>query len=112
MTMWRGLKIAVVAAALAAAGCQSAQNLDEGERLIWRCDGGKEFSLRAVPGAIEVFASGQTHRLVPVAGNDSERRYSNGEVDYVEADGRASLTGVHAGPFENCRRRSTRWRLW
>lgn len=108
--MWRGLKIVVIAAAFAAAGCQSAHTLDEGERLNWRCDGGKAFSLRHVAGAVEVFASGQTHRLLPIAGDGGERRYSNGEVDYVEVDGRARLTGVYNGPFENCRR--ARWRLW
>lgn len=108
--MGRVLKSAVLALALTA--CQSAHQLDEGERLNWRCDADKAFSLRYVAGAVEVFASGQTHRLEPVQAGEGERRYSNGAVTYAEAGGRASLTGAYGGPFENCRRRSDRWRLW
>lgn len=100
------------AALLALAACQSAQNLNEGERLNWRCDGGKDFSLRYAAGAPEIYVSGQTHRLPPVPGAEGERRYSDGAATYIEADGRASLTGVHNGPFENCRRASLLPRLW
>ena len=107
-----GRDLIFIIAVVALAGCQSAHNLNEGERLNWRCAGGKEFSLRSVPGAVEVFASGQTHRLTPAADEQGSRRYSNGEVTYIEGDGGAELTGVYGGPFENCRRRSTRWRFW
>lgn len=101
----------VVAALLALSACQSTENLDEGQRLNWRCEGGQEFSLRRVGSAIEVFASGQTHRLESAGG---EGQYSNGTVTYAENGDRASLTGVQGGPFENCQRRSGSWlpRLW
>jgi hypothetical protein len=102
----------VVAALVALSACQSTGNLDEGRRLNWRCDAGKEFSLRRVGSAIEVYASGQTHRLEAGA---SEDQYSNGTVTYAQDGGRASLTGVYNGPFENCRRSTLfSWlpRLW
>lgn len=99
--------IIAAAALLALAACQSAEGLREGERLNWRCDGDKEFSLRNVSGGVEVFAAGQTHRLDPVA--DAERQYSNGEVTYTEDGGRTTLTGVNGGPYENCRRRLSNW---
>jgi hypothetical protein len=95
------------AALLALSGCVS-HNFAEGERTNWRCDGGKEFSLRHVPGAVEVYASGQTHRLAP-AGEDT---YTNGTVTYTIDDGRASLAGVHNGPFENCCRTGRLPRFW
>ena len=83
----------------ALAACSSAQGLSEGERLAWRCDGDKAFSLRYVAGNVEVFASGQTHHLAPTG----DGVYSNGTVTYSEADG-ASLTGAPGGPYENCHR--------
>ncbi len=98
-----------IAALLALAACQSAGNLDEGERLYWRCDAGKEFNLRSVAGAIEVYASGETHRLDPAAGDGDERRYSNSNVTYVEAGRRATLSGAYNGPFENCRPKRSDW---
>lgn len=87
-------------ALLALTACVS-HNFAEGRRENWRCDGDKEFSLRQVPGAIELYASGATHRLTP----SGEGAYSNGTVTYAANGGRATLTGVHNGPFENCRRR-------
>jgi hypothetical protein len=97
-----------MAAALAAlSACQSAGGLNEGERLTWRCAVDKQFSLRTVANGVEVFAAGQTHRLDPVAG--VEGQYSNGTVTYAEAGGRATLTGVFGGPYENCQRRRSDW---
>ncbi len=100
----------VTAALVALAACQGTRNLDEGRRANWRCEAGKEFSLRRVGGAIEVYVSGQTHRLEPGQG---EGQYTNGTVTYAEDGGRATLTGVYNGPLENCQRRSA-WlpRLW
>ncbi len=95
---------AMLGCALVLGACQSAHSLGEGERLAWRCEGGKSFSLRSAAGAVEIYASGQTHRLAPVESAPGERRYSDGAVTYVESDGRASLTGIYLGPFENCRR--------
>ncbi|HYD86351.1 MAG TPA: hypothetical protein VEA80_02650 [Vitreimonas sp.] len=97
-------------ALLALAACQSAANLDEGERLAWRCAGDKEFSLRAVGDAIEVYAAGETNRLEPIAA-ESGRAFSNGEITYAEAGGRATLSGVHGGPYENCSRQRSDWWL-
>ncbi|GIK49203.1 MAG: MliC family protein [Hyphomonadaceae bacterium] len=96
------------AALLALAACQSAQNLNEGERLNWRCDGGKDFSLRNVSDAVEIYAAGETHRLERVASEDG-RAYSNGEITYTEDGGRATLAGVYGGPYENCQRRASDW---
>jgi hypothetical protein len=89
------------AALLALAGCVS-HNFAEGQRTNYRCDGDKEFSMRDVAGMAEVYASGQNHQL-PATG---EGQYSNGEVTYTESGGRASLTGLYNGPFENCRGRA------
>ncbi len=100
----------VVAAALVLASCQSAGASREGERVNWSCDAGKEFSLRHVAGGVEVYAAGQTYRLDPSA----EGQYSNGEAIYAEDGGRATLSGVYGGPYENCRRRAGDWwfRFW
>lgn len=88
------------AALLALGGCVS-HDFSEGRRANWRCDGGAEFSLRRVDGTVEVYAAGQTHRLTP----NGEHSYSNGTVTYTVDGGRATLSGVHGGPFEDCRRR-------
>ncbi len=103
------MKRSLVAAAalLALSACQSARGLNEGERLNWRCDAGKEFSVRRVSNGVEVFAAGQTHRLDPVAGADGQ--YSNGAVTYTEAGGGTTLTGIYGGPYENCQRRRSDW---
>ena len=101
-------KLMLGAALLALAACQSAQDLSLGERLNWRCAGDKEFSLRTVGDAIEVYAAGQTNRLEPTA-SESGRAYSNGAITYTEAGGRATLTGIQGGPYEQCRRRGSGW---
>jgi hypothetical protein len=95
----------VILAALALSSCV-AHNFSEGERTNFRCDGGKEFSTRSVPPAIEVYASGTTHRLEPAA--DGQYRSTDGTVTYTRSGGGATLTGIYNGPFENCRRQ-TRW---
>jgi hypothetical protein len=96
-------KLIVLAAALTLSACVS-HNFREGARTNWRCDGDKEFSLRHVAGAVEVYAAGQTYLLQP----NGEDAYSNGTVSYSVDGGRATLAGVQNGPYEDCRRR-TRW---
>lgn len=102
------------AALVALAACQTAQDRNEGLRQNWRCANDKAFSLRQVPGAIEVYASGQTNRLEPVAGAEGQYRSADGAVTYTVTGGRASLTGAYDGPFENCQRRGGNWlpSLW
>jgi hypothetical protein len=95
-------KVILAAVMLALGACESAHTLSEGERLNWTCAGGKAFSLRYVSGDLEVFAAGQTHRLQRAPGEDAVH-YSNGEVEYIERDRSASLTGIYGGPYENCR---------
>lgn len=91
--------ILLSAALLALAGCVS-HDFAEGRRENWSCAGDKGFSLRHVAGSVEVYASGETHRLA-----SSGEGYSNGTVTLARDGGRATLTGVHNGPFENCRQR-------
>jgi membrane-bound inhibitor of C-type lysozyme len=72
----------------------------------WRCDGSAAFSVRVSTsgeGSAEVFAGGQTYRLTRVAGA-SGLRYSNGQVEYWERGGTATLTGARGGPYNDCRR--------
>jgi len=97
----------VGAALLALTACQSAQSLNEGQRLNWACANDKAFSLRYVSGAAEVYAAGETHRLPRVA-DDGAPTFSNGTVTYTEQNG-ASLTGIYGGPYENCRRQRSDW---
>jgi hypothetical protein len=99
----------ILAAALALSACVS-HNPSEGARVSFRCEGGKVFSYRRVEPAIEVFASGTTHRLEPVG--DGQFRSPNGAVTYAESGGRATLAGVYNGPFENCQRRARLTRLF
>jgi len=91
----------ILASALTLAACVT-HDFNEGRRTNWRCDGDKRFSLREVAGTVEVYASGQTHRLSPAG----DGVYSSGAITYTVQRGRASLTGVYNGPFENCRRTS------
>ncbi|MCR6644560.1 MAG: hypothetical protein NVV62_08605 [Terricaulis sp.] len=100
-------KLVLIGAALLLSACVS-HNFKEGERAAWRCESGQEFSLRRVAGYVEVFAAGQTYALQP-SGEDA---FSNGQVTYSVARGRASLAGAAGGPFENCRRTGVLPRVW
>jgi len=100
------LILAGVVGAMALSGCVS-HNFREGERMAWRC-GDADFNLRRVAGNVEVFAAGQTYTLAPAG----ERTYSNGAVTYAVEGGRATLTGAHGGPYENCRRTGVLPRVW
>lgn len=95
----------IVVAALALSGCVS-HNFSEGERTSYRCDGGHEFTTRNVLPAIEVYASGTTHRLE--LADEGQFRSADGAVTYTESGGRATLSGIYNGPFQNCRRQM-RW---
>jgi membrane-bound inhibitor of C-type lysozyme len=96
-------KLIIGTALFALSACVS-HDFGAGRRTDWRCDGGAAFSLRYNNlGAAEVFAGGQTYTL-PQAESGSGARYSNGSVEYSEHQGRATLTGAHGGPYENCRR--------
>lgn len=101
-------KLILVLGALALSACVS-HNFREGERIAWRCDGDKAFSLRMIGDDPEIYAAGQTHRLTPIAGET--RRYSNGEITYARDGARARLDGVYGGPYENCLRAGG-LRLW
>lgn len=92
-------KLIIIAGALMLSACVS-HNFAEGRRTEWRCAADTEFSLREVAGAVEVYAGGQTNRLLP----NGDRSYSNGTVNYTVDRGRASLTGANGGPYENCHR--------
>lgn len=100
-------KLIIIAGALMLSACVS-HNFAEGRRTEWRCAADKEFSLREVAGAVEVYAGGQTNRLTP----SGERAYSNGTVTYSVERGRASLTGANGGPYENCHRTGWLPSLW
>lgn len=95
----------IVVAALALSACVS-HNFSEGQRTNFRCDGDKEFSTRRVDPAIEVYASGATHRLEPAG--EGQYRSADGSVTYASAGGGVTLSGIYNGPFENCRRQ-VRW---
>ncbi|MBY0567049.1 MAG: hypothetical protein K2P70_07050 [Hyphomonadaceae bacterium] len=100
-------KLIIIAGALMLSACVS-HNFSEGRRAEWRCAGDKEFSLREVAGAVEVYAGGQTNRLTP----NGERSYSNGTVTYSVDRGRATLTGASGGPYENCSRAGWLPSIW
>lgn len=97
---------ALAALALLAACATTSGGAPSGPFNQWRCDGGAAFSVRVSTegdGSAEVFAGGQTYRLPRVAGA-SGLRYSNGQVDYWERGGEASLGGARGGPYTNCHR--------
>ncbi len=98
--------IFIGAALLALAACQSTANLNEGQRLAWSCANDNAFSLRTVGDSVEVYAGGETHRLVRGA---EDGAYTNGTVTLTESRGRATLTGANGGPYENCRRQRSDW---
>ena len=100
-------KLIIIAGALLLAACVS-HNFAEGRRTEWRCAADKEFSLREVAGAVEVYAGGQTNRLLP----SGEGAYTDGAVTYSVDRGRATLTGVSGGPYENCSRAGALPRFW
>jgi hypothetical protein len=104
---------------LALGGCVS-HDFNAGRRTNYSCDADKAFSTREVAGSVEVYAGGQTQRLMP-SGDGS---YSNGTVTLtgggehatlMGGGGRATLTGASNGPYENCRARASQsWRpsIW
>ena len=75
----------LLCAALLTLGACVSHNFSEGERTNYACDGGKAFSLREVAGSVEVYAGGQTQRLMP----SGEGSYSNGAVTLANSGGRA-----------------------
>ena len=88
------------------AACATGGNSASGPRSDWRCDGGAASSARlntSGDGSVEVFAAGQTYDLPRVAGA-SGIRYSNGNVEYWERGGTATLSGARGGPYNNCSR--------
>jgi|CXWL01.1.fsa_nt_gi membrane-bound inhibitor of C-type lysozyme len=75
-----------------------------GPRNDWSCQGGSAFSSRIKEnGSAEVFAGGQVYTL-PHVEAASGARYSNGNVEYWERGGSATLNGAQGGPYTNCRR--------
>jgi hypothetical protein len=96
------MKKSILFAALLLGACVS-HDFSEGERTNYRCDGGSQFSSREVAGSVEVYAGGQTQRLMP----NGEDSYSNGTVTLTKSGGRSTLTGVTNGSFENCRARAS-----
>jgi membrane-bound inhibitor of C-type lysozyme len=98
-------KLLLIGAAVALAACASTGG-SAGPRTDWRCAGGAAFSARintGGEGTADVFAGGQVYRLSRVAGA-SGLRYSNGQVEYWERGGSATLSGARGGPYNNCRR--------
>ena len=99
-------KIAALAALALLAACATSGGAPGGPFTQWRCDGGAAFSVRVSTdgeGSAEVFAGGQTYRLPRIAGA-SGLRYSNGQVEYWERGGAATVSGARGGPYDNCRR--------
>ncbi|MBL8546542.1 MAG: MliC family protein [Hyphomonadaceae bacterium] len=97
-------KIAALAALALLTACASSGGGPAGPRMDWRCDGGAAFSARiASGGTAEVFAGGQTYSLPHIEGA-SGARYGNGNVEYWERGGLATLNGARGGPYTNCRR--------
>jgi len=92
----------MIFAALALSACVS-HDFSAGERTYYRCDAGKTLNYRRVGDAIEVFAAGTTHRLEPAADGYSS---ADGAISFTQAGGRATLTGVYEGPYQNCRRQT------
>ena len=75
-----------------------------GDRVDWRCDAGRAFSVRLnAKGEAEVFAGGQLYHLPGVMAA-SGGRHTDGRVEYWEHHDEAMLNGAAGGPYENCRR--------
>ena len=91
-------------ALLALAALSACASAPASNRVDWRCDQGRAFSLRYNgAGAAEVFAAGRTYAL-PAAQSGSGARYSDGQVEYWEHGGEATLNNAFGGPYTNCRR--------
>ncbi len=97
-------QIAALAALAFFAACASHSNGSTGPRTDWRCDGDAAFSARIAGNSrVEVSAGGQQYSLPHIEGA-SGARYGNGNVEYWERGGLATLTGARGGPYTNCRR--------
>jgi membrane-bound inhibitor of C-type lysozyme len=95
-------KLVIVSALALLAACATPQT--GGPRMDWRCDGGAAFSARIKSsGVAEVFAGGQVYNL-PHVQAASGARYAEGDVEYWEHGGEATLSGAQGGPYANCRR--------
>ncbi len=79
------------------------QGLDDtyGERVNWSCASGSRFSIRINQEThkAEVFAHGRIYRL-----DQTATGFGDGERNYLERGGFASLTGAPGGPYDLCRR--------
>jgi hypothetical protein len=102
----------LLCAALLTLGACVSHDFGEGKRTNYSCDGGKEFSSRDVAGSVEVYAGGETQRLM----QNGEGSYSNGTVTLTSSGGgsvipgrggRSTLTGASNGPYENCSARAS-----
>lgn len=100
MKTWPKRVAIALAALISASACATAV---PGDRVDWRCDNERAFSVRFKDGGAEVFAGGQLYQL-PGAVSASGARYANGAVEYWEHQGQARLNGAHGGPYENCKR--------
>jgi membrane-bound inhibitor of C-type lysozyme len=95
-------KLIVLSALALLAACATAT--PGGPRMDWRCDGGAAFSARIKQdGVAEVFAAGRVYNLRHVQAA-SGARYTDGNVEYWERGGEATLSGSPGGPYSNCRR--------
>lgn len=91
------------AALLALAACASAPTASDPNLHQFNCDGEAAFSVRYPnAAAASVFAAGRTYEL-PAATSGSGARYSNGQVEFWEHQGGATLNGAFGGPYNNCR---------
>lgn len=98
------MKRLLLAVSLLALGACATNSGMIGNRMDWRCAGGAAFSARIkTNGTAEVMAGGQVYNLPHVQGA-SGARYSNGQVEYWEHGGQATLSGARGGPYNNCRR--------
>ncbi len=98
------MKLVFAAAALLTlSACATSAPASDPNLHQFTCDGDAAFSVRyPSSGAASIFAAGRTYDL-PSAVSGSGARYSNGQVEFWEHQGGATLNGAFGGPYNNCR---------
>ncbi len=92
---------ALVAAALSLAACSPHTHA-----FTWTCEGGGSFTLQFDDkGTAVITAAGRTY-VLPQAVAASGSRYADGNVEYWEHQGEATLTGAGNTSWSGCRRRT------
>jgi len=69
---------------------------------VWRCAGGSSFAVYYDKDGSAVVTAASQKYVLPRAISGSGARYADGEVEFWEHQGKATLSGAAGGPYREC----------